>query len=111
MRREGWPRTEIDEHQTTMRAAFQRLPGDGYFMRVRGMFHLNLTDYPSVSPLLPLTGATGPIDAQRAHRIVNAYSLAFFDRHLKGQPAALLDGPAARFPEVTLETRRPLSAH
>ena len=25
---------------------------------------------------------------------INAYSLAFFDQHLKGQPAALLDGPA-----------------
>ncbi len=33
---------------------------------------------------------------QLADRIVNAYSLAFFDRHLKGQPAALLDGPAAQ---------------
>jgi predicted dienelactone hydrolase len=111
MRREGWPRTEIDEHQTTMRAVFQRLPGDGYFVRVRGMFHLNLTDYPLVSPLLPLTGVTGPIGAQRAHRIVNAYSLAFFDRHLEGRPAALLDGPSAQYPDVRLETRRPFSAH
>jgi Platelet-activating factor acetylhydrolase, isoform II len=111
MRREGWPKSEIDEHQTTMRAAFQSLPDDGYFVRVRGMFHLNLTDYPLVSPLLPLTGLTGPIDAQRAHRIINAYSLAFFDRHLKGQPAALLDGPAAQYPEVALEARRPHSAH
>jgi pimeloyl-ACP methyl ester carboxylesterase len=111
MRREGWAETEIDEHQTTMWAVYQDLPGDGYFVRVRGMFHLNLTDYPLVSPLLPLAGITGPIDAQRAHRIVNAYSLAFFDRHLKGQPAALLDGPAAQYPDVALETRRPSSAH
>jgi len=95
MQREGWSKQEIDEHQTSMRAVFQSLPGDGYFVRVRGMFHLNLTDYSLVAPLLPLTGITGPIDAQRAHRIINAYSLAFFDRHLKGEPAALLDGPAA----------------
>jgi pimeloyl-ACP methyl ester carboxylesterase len=111
MRLEGWPKSEIDEHQTTMRAVFERLPGDGYFVRVRGMFHLNLTDYPSVSPLLPLTGLVGPIGAQRAHGIINAYSLAFFDRHLKGRPAALLDGPAAQYPEVALETRQPSSAH
>jgi hypothetical protein len=75
------------------------------------MFHLNLTDYPLVSPLMPLTGITGPIGAQRAHRIINAYSLAFFDRHLKGRPATLLDGPAAQYPDVALETRRPFSAH
>jgi predicted dienelactone hydrolase len=111
MRLEGWPQTEIEEHQTTMRAVFQSLPGDGYFVRVRGMFHLNLTDYPLVSPLLPLTGVTGPIAAQRAHRIINAYSLRFFDRHLKGQPAAPLDGLAAQYPEVRFETRRPLTGH
>ncbi|HEV8647899.1 MAG TPA: carboxylic ester hydrolase [Actinomycetes bacterium] len=111
MRLEGWPKTEIDEHQTTMRAVFQSLPGDGYFVRVRGMFHLNLTDYPLVSPLMPLTGITGPIGAQRAHRIISAYPLAFFDRHLKGRPATLLDGPAAQYPDVALETRRPFSAH
>jgi predicted dienelactone hydrolase len=30
-----------------------------------------------------------------------------FDRHLKDRPAALLDGPAERYPEVLVETRRP----
>src|SRR5215217_630761 len=50
MQREGWPQPEIDEHQNIMRAVFTSLPGDGYFVRVRGMFHLNLTDYPSISP-------------------------------------------------------------
>jgi hypothetical protein len=50
-------------------------------------------------------GLSGPVGVQRAHQIINAYSLAFFDRHLKGRPAALLDGPAARYPEVLLETR------
>jgi hypothetical protein len=36
---------------------------------------------------------------------INAYSLAFFDRHLNGQPAPLLDGPSAKYPEVLFETR------
>lgn len=56
---------------------------------------------------LNLVGLTGPIDAQRAHRTINAYSLAFFDKELKGQPAPLLDGPAKQYPEVVFETRRP----
>jgi hypothetical protein len=29
------------------------------------------------------------------------------DRHLKGEPAGLPDGPAEQFPEVMFETRRP----
>jgi len=103
----GWSEEEIHAHQTTMRAVFASLTGDGYFLQVSGMFHSNLTDIPSWSPLWPWLGVAGPIDGQRAHSIVNAYSLAFFDRHLKGRSAALLDGPAEQYPEVRFETRRP----
>jgi hypothetical protein len=102
----GWSEAEIHAHQTSMRAAFESLPGDGYFVQVPGMFHSNLTDIPSWSPLLRLLGAAGPINVQRAHRIINAYTVAFFDRHLKGHTAALLDGPAAQYPEVLFQTRR-----
>ncbi|MGZ8410885.1 MAG: hypothetical protein ACXWVS_13365 [Hyphomicrobium sp.] len=94
MRQERWSQADIDQHQNTMRAAFESLPGDGYFVQVPGMFHLNLTDLPHWSRLASQLGVTGPIDGERAHRIINAYSLAFFDRHLKGRPAALLAGPA-----------------
>ena len=103
----GWPELEIIEHQTTMRAAFKNLHGDGYFVQVAGMFHLNLTDVPHWSPLLSWLGITGPIDGRRAHGIINAYSLAFFDQYLKGRPAALLEELEEKFPEVLFETRRP----
>ena len=93
-----------------MRAVFESLPGDGYFVQVPGMFHLNFTDIPSWSPLFRLLGLTGPIDGQRAHSIINAYSLAFFDQHLKGQPAALLDGLVEHYPEV-LFANAPASIH
>jgi hypothetical protein len=52
-------------------------------------------------------GLTGPIDAQRAHEIINTYSLAFFDKHLLGRPAKQLDGSAGQSPEVLFESRRP----
>ena len=107
MQLEGWPQMEIDEHQGTMRAAFDSLRGDGYFVQVPGMFHVNLTDVPYWSPLFSRLGVTGPINGQRAHNIVNAYSLAFFDRHLLGQPGVLLNRPTEKFPEVLFETRRP----
>ncbi|MGZ8403426.1 MAG: hypothetical protein ACXWVR_09205 [Rhodoplanes sp.] len=107
MRQERWSQADIDQHQNTMRAAFESLPGDGYFVQVPGMFHLNLTDLPHWSRLASQLGVTGPIDGERAHRIINAYSLAFFDRHLKGRPAALLAGPAKQYPEVIFATRRP----
>ena len=70
------------------------------------MFHVDLTDIPLLSPLAPRLTLTGPIGVRRAHHIVNASSVAFFDRHLKGKPAAPLDGPAEQFPEAMFETRR-----
>jgi predicted dienelactone hydrolase len=106
MQREGWAQADIDEHQTTMRAVFESLRGDGYFVRVDGMFHLDLTDAPCWSPLTARLRLTGPIGGKRAHCIINAYSLAFFDRHLKGHSAALLDGPAEQYPEVLFERRQ-----
>ncbi len=91
----GWAEAAIHETLTTMRAVFERLPGAGYYVQVPGMFHADMTDVPLLSPLASRLGLSGPIGAQRAHRIINAYSLAFFDRHLKDRPAVLLDGPAA----------------
>jgi predicted dienelactone hydrolase len=105
MQREGWTQADVDETQTTMRAVYARLTGDGYLVLVPGMFHLNFTDAPLLSPLGSLVGLSGPIDAQRAFDIVNAYSLAFFDRHVKGQPAPLLDGPATQYPEVIFSSK------
>ena len=103
----GWPEAEIEAHQATMRTVYQSLPGHGYFVQVPGMFHSNFTDIPNWSPLASRLGLTGPINGQRAHDIVKAYSLAFFDLHLRDRPAPLLDGPAERYPDVLFETRRP----
>ena len=103
----GWTEAQIEAHQTTMRAVYESLPGAGYFVQVPGTFHSNFTDIPIWTPLASRLGFSGPIDAQRAHDIVNAYSLAFFDRHLSGRQAKLLDGPASHFPEVRFESRQP----
>ena len=103
----GWSEADISAHQTSMRAVFDSSQGADYFVQVPGMFHVNLTDIPYWSPLLPWLGVTGPIKAQRAHDIINAYSLAFFNRHLLGRAEGLLDGPASQYREVIFNARRP----
>ncbi len=101
----GWSETDIAETLTSMRAVFggKTVPGTGYYVQIPGMFHINFTDAPYWSPLFPRLGLTGPIDAQRGFDIVNAYSVAFFDQHLKGRPTALLDKPPEHYPEVIFE--------
>jgi predicted dienelactone hydrolase len=103
----GWPEQEIQAHLTSMRAVYEGLPGAGYFVQVPGMFHSNFLDVPLWSPLASSIGLAGTIDGRRAHGIINAYSLAFFDRHLKGQTASLLGGPSKQYPEALFEARQP----
>ena len=40
----GWPDAEIEAHQSSMRAVYEGLSGDGYFLRVPGMFHGETND-------------------------------------------------------------------
>ncbi|MFN8439834.1 MAG: hypothetical protein U0175_03640 [Caldilineaceae bacterium] len=101
MELEGWKQADIDETQNSMRTVYDSLPGDGYLVLVPGMFHVNHADAPYFSPVGSKIGFTGPIDGRRGLDIINAYSLAFFDKELKGQPASLLDGASSQFPEVS----------
>lgn len=102
----GWPETDIAETLGTMRRVYETLPGEGYWVEVPGMFHLDMTDAPMLSRLVPWPGLSGPIGGDRAHGIINAYSVAFFDQTLRGLSSGLLDGSPERFPEVVFESRR-----
>ncbi len=51
----------------------------------------------------PLLSQLADFEAGSVYRYLhalNAYPLAFFNRHLRGEAAPLLDGPAAQYPEV-----------
>jgi predicted dienelactone hydrolase len=109
MVREGWSRADIDDTQSTMRLAFERLPDDGYLVLVPGMFHPDFSDGRLLSPLLVERGITGPIDGARARAVLDDYAVAFFDRHLRGGRARLLDGPSPAFPEVQFAARSGLA--
>ncbi|KYF90700.1 hypothetical protein BE18_36005 [Sorangium cellulosum] len=107
MQREGWTPADIDRTLSTMRAVFDTLAAPGYLVLVPGMFHVDFSDASLVAPLGRRLGISGPFDPRRARRIVGAYSRAFFDRHLRGQPAPLLDGAPREFPEVLFDARVP----
>lgn len=73
--------------------------GPNYSVWVTGFAHASFTDY------VILTPGIGSIEGKRTVEIVRAYIRAFFDRHLKGVEAPLLDGPSPDFPEVEIDTR------
>lgn len=107
MQREGWHPGNTEETQRTMREVYESLPGDGYLVWVPGMYHPNFSDAPLFSPLFSWLGITGPIDAQRSLAILDACTLAFFDKHLKGRSEVRIDRALEGYPEVIIETRRP----
>lgn len=101
----GWSENDIAITRDTMRAAYTHSSFESYFVEMPTMFHINFTDAPYFSPFMAQLGLIGPIDPQRGFDIVNAYSVAFFDKILLGKPAPVLEGQA--FPEAHLESRRP----
>jgi predicted dienelactone hydrolase len=101
----GWTEKEIALTLDTMRQVYADLPGDGYYLSIPTMFHINFTDAPAWSPITSQVGLTGPIDGQRGFDIVNTYTLAFFDQELEGRASPLLDGPSRLYPEVSFEKR------
>jgi hypothetical protein len=102
----GWPEPEILHTIHDERALFERNRGDAYYVTMNGMYHVNWTDAPILTPVIGWMGLAGPIDPYRGFAATNAYTLAFFDRYLKDQPSPLLDATASASSDVRIEVRR-----
>jgi dienelactone hydrolase len=72
----------------------------GYNLTLLGSTHINFSDYPLRSRL----DRGGKISIDRAMKIINEYTVAFFDRELKGKYSALLARQSGSpFPEAVFE--------
>ena len=101
----GWSEEEIAHTLGDERAMYLHARADAYFLTMNSMYHVNWTDAPILTPLMSWLGLTGPINPYRGFAATNAYTVAFFDRYLKAQRPALLDGSTSDWPEVKLERR------
>jgi hypothetical protein len=52
------------------------------------------------------TRPSDQLNAQRAHDIIAAYTLAFFDKYLRGRDSDLLKASSAKYPEVTFSKKQ-----
>lgn len=77
-----------------------------YSLTVAGAAHYNFTDIGLISRLSAWVGNTGSVDLLAMNRIMNDYSLAFFNQHLRGRKEPLLDGCTKNYPDVTKFVRR-----
>ncbi len=77
----------------------ERSSADWYDLSIEGTDHGDFSDL-----ALFYDRPKGRLEAHRAHEIINAYTLAFFERYLRGTPSELLSGPSSGMPEVTFRS-------
>jgi hypothetical protein len=86
---------------------YKRAESSAYQIKIRGARHVSFGDWCLFGGLLYGLSEEAPIDGKRMAGIQNTYALAFFDKHLKGLAAPLLDGPSSDYPEVVFASRHP----
>jgi hypothetical protein len=67
---------------------------------IKGTSHYDFSDLPFLTPLAAQMGLKGPLNGKRVTRIINDFSLAFFDLELKGTSTTILAGPSTDYPEL-----------
>ncbi|WP_411084068.1 alpha/beta hydrolase family protein [Streptomyces sp. cmx-18-6] len=96
--------TEADHRpgsaDTSWDKGWGRLDGWKRWLTVRDSGHFTFTDTPVLGEQLGLEDPDAPLSADRSTVITRSYVAAFFDRHLRGRAAPLLNGPVPAHPEV-----------
>jgi len=67
---------------------------------IKGTTHFDFSDLPAFSPLAHTLGLKGSINGPRALRIINDYTLDFFNHYLKESEVELLNESQKVYPEV-----------
>jgi pimeloyl-ACP methyl ester carboxylesterase len=78
-----------------------------YEVTITGAHHNNFTDIPLLSPLTSLINLSGPVDGRRTLKIINDYSVLFFDKYIKGIPGEISEKLESTYPEVRFEVYEP----
>ena len=86
----------IDQVHAWDRIVKEKSTGDWYDVQIARTNHGSFSDL-----MLFFPSAPDQIDPRKAHEIINAYTLAFFDKYLRGKSSDLLAATPSPFPDVT----------
>ena len=82
------------------RSFLDRSTNDRYEITIAKTQHGHFSDF-----LLFIPAGRDELDPRRAHEIIVTYTLAFFDKYLRGRESDLLSAPSDKYPEVTFQKR------
>jgi dienelactone hydrolase len=99
----------FQQREAATQATVYKNAAPGYRLTLNGSTHHTFIGFePLAAPALFIPAeVVGTIDGTRAVGIIDDYVVSFFDQHVKGQPSALLDGPADAYPEAVFESHNP----
>jgi predicted dienelactone hydrolase len=70
---------------------YRQAVGPIYSVTVANAKHMNYSDFAFLMPVARHLGLFGPVRADAMNTVMNTYVRGFFDRHLMGRPAPVLD--------------------
>lgn len=88
------------ERNTSLLARLMQGSDQAQEISIAGTAHYDFSDLPLLTPLAPYLGLKGPLDAQRVLSIDRVFTLAQFDKILRGGSEPVLSGPSAAYPEL-----------
>jgi predicted dienelactone hydrolase len=90
----------IEKTQAQDRSLLEHSTNDWYEITIAKTQHGHFSDFLLFFPRNP-----AELDPHRAHEIIIAYTLAFFDTYLRGEKSDLLKAPSPEYPEVTFKKK------
>ncbi|MFN2237426.1 MAG: alpha/beta hydrolase family protein [Anaerolineales bacterium] len=96
---ESWA-IEPGRNNDIFKLFFNNVKEDRFDFYIQETKHYDFTDMPAFSPLAPYLGLKGTLNGEQVSKIINAYTLAFFDRYFRGDSGTILDKPSEKYPEM-----------
>ncbi|RAV19199.1 acetylhydrolase [Paenibacillus contaminans] len=98
---QGTTREELTKFFDDTFARYESVAAGGnYWMTIKNMKHMGFSDTYLISPLYERMEG---VKIKKVHRLINEFSLDFFDHYLKQQPFKRLDQSIGDHPEFTLQ--------
>jgi predicted dienelactone hydrolase len=97
---EAWASDEKSRNNTIFNYFSNNSTGDRFRYYIEKTAHYDFTDMPAFSPLAAYLGLKGPLDGDQVLKVINTYTLAYFDRYFREESAPILEQPSPDFPEM-----------
>ncbi|WP_245719750.1 alpha/beta hydrolase family protein [Paenibacillus tianmuensis] len=96
----GMTRNEVENNKEINARFAPVTAGGNYWLKLNGTDHMSFSDNFLISPIMEWTQG---VNARGTHRLVNDFTLDFFNHYLKGRPLQILNNAVGTHNDYILE--------